>query len=102
MVGRGRNAAHNNLAEQGLRPHIAKKGKLSWGWRRRGGGKQFAALRACPDGEDAWRGAPRARRSSDERSAGSLRVRWGSPALNSDESTIHHESSGEGARYTQA
>ncbi len=39
-------AAHNNLAELGLRPHIAKKGKLSWGSRRRGGGKRFAALRA--------------------------------------------------------
>ena len=37
-------AAHNNLAEQGLRPHIAKKRKLSWGSRTLGGAARFAAL----------------------------------------------------------
>jgi hypothetical protein len=37
-------AAHNNLAEQGLRPHIAKKRRLSWGSRTLGGAEQFAAL----------------------------------------------------------
>lgn len=37
-------AAHNNLAEQGLRPHIAKKRKLSWGSRTLGGAERFAAL----------------------------------------------------------
>jgi hypothetical protein len=36
--------AHNNLAEQGLRPHIAKKRKLSWGSRTFGGAERFAAL----------------------------------------------------------
>jgi hypothetical protein len=37
-------AAHNNLAEQGLRPHIAKKRKLSWGSRTLGGAERFATL----------------------------------------------------------
>jgi len=37
-------AAQNNLAEQGLRPHIAKKRKLSWGSRTMGGAERFAAL----------------------------------------------------------
>ncbi|MGI0156843.1 MAG: IS66 family transposase, partial [Thermoplasmata archaeon] len=37
-------AAHNNLAEQGLRPHIAKKRKLSWGSRTMGGAERFATL----------------------------------------------------------
>jgi hypothetical protein len=37
-------AAHNNLAEQGLRPHIAKKRKLSWGSRTLKGAERFAAL----------------------------------------------------------
>jgi hypothetical protein len=37
-------AAQNNLAEQGLRPHIAKKRKLSWGSRTLGGAERFAAL----------------------------------------------------------
>jgi transposase len=37
-------AAHNNLAEQGLRPHIAKKRKLSWGSRTLGGAERFAQL----------------------------------------------------------
>jgi len=37
-------AAHNNLAEQGLRPHIAKKRKLSRGSRTFGGAERFAAL----------------------------------------------------------
>jgi hypothetical protein len=37
-------AAHNNLAEQGLRPHIAKKRKLSWGSRTFGGAERFATL----------------------------------------------------------
>jgi hypothetical protein len=37
-------AAHNKLAEQGLRPHIAKKRKLSWGSRTLGGAERFAAL----------------------------------------------------------
>jgi hypothetical protein len=37
-------AAHNNLAEQGLRPHIAKKRKLSWGSRTLRGAERFAAL----------------------------------------------------------
>lgn len=37
-------AAHNNLAEQGLRPHIAKKRKLSWGSRTLGGAERFARL----------------------------------------------------------
>jgi hypothetical protein len=37
-------AAHNNLAEQGLRPHIAKKRKLSWGSRTLGGAGRFAQL----------------------------------------------------------
>jgi hypothetical protein len=37
-------AAHNNLAEQGLRPHITKKRKLSWGSRTFGGAERFAAL----------------------------------------------------------
>ena len=37
-------AAHNNLAEQGLRPHIAKKRKLSWGSRTMRGAERFAAL----------------------------------------------------------
>ena len=36
-------AAHNNLAEQGLRPHIAKKRKLSSGSRTIGGAERFAA-----------------------------------------------------------
>lgn len=37
-------AAHNNLAKQRLRPHIAKKRKLSWGSRTLGGAERFAAL----------------------------------------------------------
>ncbi len=37
-------AAHNNLAEQGLRPHISKKRKLSWGSRTVGGAERFAQL----------------------------------------------------------
>jgi hypothetical protein len=37
-------AAHNNLAEQGLRPHIAVKRKLSWGSRTFGGAERTAAL----------------------------------------------------------
>jgi hypothetical protein len=37
-------AAHNNLAEQGLRPHIAKKRKLSWGSRTLEGAERFATL----------------------------------------------------------
>lgn len=37
-------AAHNNLAEQGLRPYIAKERKLSWGSRTLGGAERFAAL----------------------------------------------------------
>lgn len=37
-------AAHNNLAEQGLRPHIAVKRKLSWGSRTLGGAARTAAL----------------------------------------------------------
>jgi transposase len=37
-------AAHNNLAEQGLRPHIAVKRKLSWGSRTLGGAERTAAL----------------------------------------------------------
>jgi hypothetical protein len=37
-------AAHNNLAEQGLRPHIAKKRKLSWGSRTFGGAERFIRL----------------------------------------------------------
>jgi hypothetical protein len=37
-------AAHNNLAEQGLRPHIAKNRKLSWGSRTLGGAERVAAL----------------------------------------------------------
>jgi hypothetical protein len=37
-------AAHNNLAEQGLRPHIARKRKLSWGSRTLGGAERFATL----------------------------------------------------------
>jgi transposase len=37
-------AAHNNLAERGLRPHIAKKRKLSWGSRTVGGAERFATL----------------------------------------------------------
>jgi hypothetical protein len=37
-------AAHNNLAKQGLRPHIAKKRKLSWRSRTLGGAERFATL----------------------------------------------------------
>ncbi len=37
-------AAQNNLAEQGLRPHIAKKRKLSWGSRTIRGAERFATL----------------------------------------------------------
>jgi hypothetical protein len=37
-------AAQNNLAEQGLRPHIAKKRKLSWGSRTMRGAERFATL----------------------------------------------------------
>ncbi|MGB6443524.1 MAG: hypothetical protein WBF81_09565, partial [Thermoplasmata archaeon] len=37
-------AAHNNPVEQGLRPHIAKERKLSWGSRTTGGADRFAAL----------------------------------------------------------
>lgn len=40
----GEVAAHNNLAEQGLRPHIAKRRKLSWGSRTLGGAERFARL----------------------------------------------------------
>jgi hypothetical protein len=37
-------AAHNNLAEQRLRPHIAMKRKRSWGSRTLGGAERFARL----------------------------------------------------------
>ena len=37
-------AAHNNLAKQGLRPHIAKKRKLSWGSWTLEGAERFATL----------------------------------------------------------
>jgi transposase len=37
-------AAHNNPAEQGLRPHIAVKRKLSWGSRTKGGADRTALL----------------------------------------------------------
>ena len=37
-------AALNNLAEQGLRPHIAKKRKLSWGSRTFVGAERLAAV----------------------------------------------------------
>ncbi len=40
----GEVAAQNNPAEQGLRPHIAKKRKLSWGSRTVGGAARFAEL----------------------------------------------------------
>lgn len=37
-------AAHNNVAEQGLRPHIAVKRKLSWGSRTNGGADRTALV----------------------------------------------------------
>jgi hypothetical protein len=73
-------AAHNNLAEQALRPHIAKKRKLSWGIPdpRRGG-----ALRGPgepgPDREDAGSRPPGARRYGAGRRGGPPRVRSGDP-----------------------
>ena len=36
--------AHNNVAEQGLRPHIAVKRKLSWGSRTNRGADRTALL----------------------------------------------------------
>ena len=36
--------AHNNIAEQGLRPHIAVKRKLSWGSRTKKGADRTALL----------------------------------------------------------
>lgn len=70
-------AAHNNLAKQGLRPHIAKKRKLSWGSRTFGDAERFAALASVVQTEKM-------------QGVGPVRVRHGSPALSLTESTIHH------------
>jgi hypothetical protein len=69
-------AAHNNLAEHGLRPHIAKKRKLSWGSRTLGGAEAVRGTgERGADREDA-RGTPgRTRRAGVEWSKRPVRVR---------------------------